>query len=98
MIGILPSKKQFRLMEALGRFMIQYKGAQWFKCDFHLHTPASEYFLDRTITPVAWVQACLDAGLQCVAVTDHNTGAWIDSIKDAAKGKSLTVFLGVEIT
>lgn len=78
--------------------MIQYKGAQWFKCDFHLHTPASECFLDRTVTPEAWVQACLDAGLQCVAVTDHNTGAWIDSIKDAAKGKSLTVFPGVEIT
>lgn len=78
--------------------MIQYKGTQWFKCDFHLHTPASECFLDRTVTPDAWVQACLDAGLQCVAVTDHNTGAWIDSIKDAAKGKALTVFPGVEIT
>lgn len=45
-----------------------------------------------------WVQACLDQRLDCVAVTDHNTHAWIDDIKQAAMGTSLTVFPGVELT
>ena len=76
----------------------QYKGARWFKCDLHLHTPASRCFLDQNVTPDEWVKACLSAGLQCVAVTDHNTGAWIDNIKDAAQGTGLTVFPGVEVT
>ena len=57
---------------------IPYKGARWFKCDLHLHTPASECFLNKQVSADEWVQACLDAGLHCVAVTDHNTGEWID--------------------
>lgn len=77
---------------------IQYKGARWFKCDLHLHTPASRCFLNQQVTADEWVQACINAGLHCVAVTDHNTGAWVDKIKAAANGKSLTVLPGVEIT
>lgn len=77
---------------------IQYKGARWFKCDLHLHTPASKCFLNQQVTADEWVQACIDSGLHCVAVTDHNTGEWIDKIKTAASGKPLTVLPGVEIT
>lgn len=77
---------------------IQYKGARWFKCDLHLHTPASQCFLDKNVTPEQWVNTCLMAGLNCVAVTDHNTGGWIDRLKTAAEGTGLTIFPGVEIT
>lgn len=77
---------------------IKYRGARWFKCDLHMHTPASQCFRDRTVTPEQWVDACLEAGLHCVAVTDHNTGAWIDCIKEVASEKGLVVFPGVEIT
>lgn len=77
---------------------ILYKGARWFKCDLHLHTPASECFKDKTVTAEQWIQAALDAGLNCVAVTDHNSGAMIDQIKTAAADKNVTVFPGVEIT
>ena len=77
---------------------MEYKGSRWYKCDLHLHTPASKCFEDKSVTPDQWVQACRDAELQCVAVTDHNTGAWIDSIKAAAEGTGLIVFPGVEIT
>lgn len=77
---------------------IQYKGARWFKSDLHLHTPASQCFIDKSVTPEQWVSACVEAGLDCVAVTDHNTGAWIDCIKAAADGTGLFVFPGVEIT
>ena len=78
--------------------MIEYVGARWLKCDFHLHTPASECFKNRNITPEMWVQACLDQQLDCVAVTDHNTNGWIDNIKAAAQDSPLTVFPGVELT
>lgn len=77
---------------------IQYKGNRWFKCDLHLHTPASKCFIDREVTPEQWVKSCLEAGLECVAVTDHNTGEWIDRIKRAAESTELIVFPGVEIT
>jgi PHP family Zn ribbon phosphoesterase len=44
------------------------------------------------------VERAIEQGLNCVAVTDHNTGASIDEIKEAAKDTALTVFPGVEIT
>lgn len=78
--------------------MIEFKGAKWQKCDFHLHTPASECFRERNVTAKQWVDRCLEQQLDCVAVTDHNTGAWVDKIKDAAQDKGLVVFPGVELT
>lgn len=76
-----------------------FVGTRWYKCDLHLHSPASLCFKERAnITPEQWVQEALDKGLNCVAVTDHNTAEWVDKIKDAAKNKELTVFPGVEIT
>lgn len=78
--------------------MIEFKGAKWQKCDFHLHTPASKCFRDRNVTAEQWVDRCLEQQLDCVAVTDHNTGAWVDKIKDAARDKGLVVFPGVELT
>src|SRR4051812_40422892 len=77
---------------------INYKGTRWFKCDLHLHTPASKCFQDQSVTPEQWVNRAIEQGLNCVAVTDHNTGGNIDLIKTAAIGKSITVFPGVEIT
>jgi PHP family Zn ribbon phosphoesterase len=75
-----------------------FKGTRWFKCDLHLHTPASNCFEDKTVTPEQWVDKAIEKGLNCVAVTDHNTGEWIDKIKLAARDKNLVVFPGVEIT
>ena len=77
---------------------ISFKGTRWFKCDLHLHTPASKCFEDKTVTPEQWVEKAIEKGLKCVAVTDHNTGEWIDKIKIAAHDKNLFVFPGVEIT
>lgn len=78
--------------------MTDYVGARWLKCDFHLHTPASECFKDKSVTADQWVQSCLEQKLDCVAVTDHNTHEWVDDIKAAAEGTGLTVFPGVELT
>lgn len=61
-----------------------YPGSRWWKFDFHNHTPASlDYRGDKGISPRQWLQNYRDAGIQCVAVTDHNTGEWIDHLKAA---------------
>lgn len=77
---------------------MNYRGNKWYKCDLHLHTTASKCFQDRTVTAEQWVDKAIEQELNCVAVTDHNTGAGIDEIKAAAVGKGLIVFPGVEIT
>ncbi|MCM3169433.1 TrlF family AAA-like ATPase [Peribacillus frigoritolerans] len=77
---------------------MSYKGARWYKTDLHLHTPASKCFKDRDVTAEQWVNRCLEQQLDVVAVTDHNSGEWIDEIKKAAEGTKLVVFPGVEVT
>lgn len=77
---------------------ITYKGTRWYKCDLHLHTTASLCFQDRDVAPEQWVNRAIEQGLNCVAVTDHNTGISVYEIKQAAERTGLTVFPGVEIT
>ncbi len=97
-----------------------WPGSRWWKFDFHTHTPAS---LDTNawqhargtpdeVTPEKWLLKYMAAGLDCVAVTDHNSGAWIDELKaaysrmaaEAEAGRppdgfrALTLFPGVEIS
>lgn len=65
-----------------------YPGARWWKMDFHTHTPESTDCKGKKgtpdqITPEKWLLRCMEAGLDCVAVTDHNTGEWIDPLKKA---------------
>ena len=49
-------------------------------------------------TPAEVVQAAIDAGLDVIAVTDHNTAGWCDSVAEAAAGTTLVVLRGVEIS
>ena len=89
-----------------------YPGARWWKFDFHTHTPASADYGKgenqeslRQITPEDWLLGFMRAGVDCVAVTDHNSGEWIDKLQEALKGldnhpdfRPLHLFPGVEIT
>ncbi|MBF0126765.1 MAG: AAA family ATPase [Magnetococcales bacterium] len=93
-----------------------YPGSRWWKFDFHTHTPASRdapWHTNSLVLPCqGWLLQFMAAEMDCVAVTDHNSGAWIDSLKDAyAKMKAqadqgnppngfreLTIFPGVEIS
>lgn len=97
-----------------------YPGSRWWKFDFHTHTPASK---DTTawqkaigttdeLTAETWLLRYMAAGIDCVAITDHNSGAWIDRLKEAyavmkdlddlgraPEGfRELTLFPGVEIS
>ena len=49
------------------------------------------------MTPTNIVNKALQENIDSIAITDHNSGAWIDDVKKAAKGQ-LTVFPGVEIS
>ena len=58
-----------------------YPGSRWWKFDFHSHTPASADYGKgpnqdslREITPEDWLLGYMRVGVDCVAVTDHNSG------------------------
>jgi len=91
-----------------------YPGARWWKFDFHTHTPASadygkgpDQVLLRQISPEDWLLAFMRAEVDCVAVTDHNSGEWIDRLSAALRKlqadghqefRPLCLFPAVEIT
>ncbi len=92
----------------------EWPGARWWKFDFHTHTPASVDYGKgpdqnqlRQITPKEWLLGFMRAEVDCVAVTDHNTGEWIDPLKEALQEleqeqhpefRPLYLFPGVEVT
>lgn len=86
----------------------QYPGSRWWKFDFHNHTPASsDYRGDKAISYEQWLRDYKDLGLQCVVVTDHNTGLWIDPLKSALEQlkqqepdvwNDFTLFPGMELS
>ena len=66
-----------------------FSGARWWRFDFHTHTPASRDFLEGSdqqvkdeVTPTLWLQKFMEKKIDCVAITDHNSGAWIDKLKE----------------
>lgn len=77
------------------------KGAVFWAIDLHLHTPASadvNASLYGAATPIELVEAAMVAGLDAIAVTDHNTCSWCDEVATAALNKPLVVLPGVEIS
>ncbi len=92
----------------------RYPGARWWKFDFHTHTPESKDYGQgpnqtalRQIKPKEWLLAVMRVGVDCVAITDHNSGDWTDRLKEALQEleceshpdfRPLYLFPGVEIT
>jgi len=62
--------------------------------DLHLHTTAS----DGHLTAEQLVKAALSAGMDVIAVTDHDSVASVTPANDAARGTSLRVLPGVELS
>ena len=77
--------------------------AKWWKIDFHTHTPASTTCFINKVSAMDWVKASIEAGLDGVVVTDHNSAEWIEKIREAAdeikrlENKILVVYPGVEL-
>ncbi len=75
------------------------------RVDFHVHSPVSACYEDNMrpeahlhTQPEDIVEAALAAGLDAIALTDHNSARGIDSIREAAARRGLVVFPGTEIT
>jgi predicted metal-dependent phosphoesterase TrpH len=75
------------------------------RIDLHVHTPFSACYVDymkpeaqRKTTAAEIVEAALAAGLDGMAVTDHNGVEMVDAIRDAASGSALTILPGTEIS
>lgn len=88
-------------------------GSRWWKFDFHAHTPHSSDFKQRAgthaavVSPGDWLRRYMEAGIDCVAVTDHNGGKYVDDLqrthRDLAADppgwfRPLVLFPGAEIT
>ncbi len=64
------------------------------RIDLHAHSDRS----DGTTAPAEVVRAAREAGLDVVALTDHDTAEGWDEAADAAAGAGVTVVLGMEIS
>jgi predicted metal-dependent phosphoesterase TrpH len=72
---------------------------QSYRADLHVHTALSPCASER-MTPPVIVAAAADAGLDVIAISDHNTAGNVAAVQQAAKvaGNCLTVLPGMEIT
>ena len=91
-----------------------FPGSKWWKFDFHTHTPKSDDYgrgndSFKSIELEEWLLSAMESGLDCVVMTDHNSGGWFDELKAKNKElrdrdskpdwyRDLTIFPGVEIT
>jgi hypothetical protein len=67
-----------------------------FKADLHIHTTLSPCgSLD--MSPKNIVAAALKAGLDIIAITDHNSTKQVQVIKELAQSKGIKVIGGAEI-
>jgi hypothetical protein len=86
-------------------------GARFYKANLHVHTAESpdwnsqpnQSIRSEDLTPDRIIQAAVQAGLDMIAITDHNSVGWVRGVMEAARclqrneGGDLTVLPGVEI-
>lgn len=93
---------------------MSYYGAKWWKFDFHVHTPESMDYgkgenqaVLKALSPREWLLKLMEKEIDCVAITDHNSGEWIDRLKEEytkmkeegiSGFRDVVIFPGVEIT
>ncbi len=92
----------------------KWNGSRWWKFDFHVHTPVSDDYGKgpdqatlKQRTPREWLLDYMRIGIDCVAITDHNTGKWVDQLKTALRElqseqpdgfRTIHVFPGMEVS
>lgn len=75
------------------------------KLDLHIHTRFSACYIDhirpelgRSTAHAEVLRAAEEAGLDAIAITDHNGGEVIDEMRDLARGSSVSIIPGTEIS
>ncbi len=83
-----------------GRSPVLYR-----KMDFHVHTPESQCYeermypeLKRHTRPEDIVAGALEASVEAIVITDHNSAEGFGSVLQAARGSGLHVFPGMELS
>lgn len=69
----------------------------WRLCDLHNHTTPNEQ-CGEVWDAEQFVRSCVDAGLDVVAVTDHDHCDHVAEAVQAAQRTSVTVIPGVELS
>ena len=64
------------------------------KCDLHIHTKCS----DGTFSPEEIVEMAKERGLDCIAITDHDTFKGVEQAKAKARELGLKYVVGAEIS
>ncbi|WP_406676559.1 PHP domain-containing protein [Moorella sp. ACPs] len=67
-----------------------------YRADLHIHTALSPC-AGEEMTPPLIVAAALKAGLQLIAVTDHNSAGNVAAVQEAARNTGLIVLAGLEV-
>ncbi|MDK2816442.1 MAG: 3,5-nucleoside bisphosphate phosphatase [Moorella sp. (in: firmicutes)] len=67
-----------------------------YRADLHIHTALSPC-AGEEMTPPRIVAAALKAGLQLIAVTDHNSAGNVAAVQEAARDTGLIVLAGLEV-
>jgi PHP family Zn ribbon phosphoesterase len=75
------------------------------RIDLHIHTPLSACYIDtmrpeagRHTTPAEIVDAAVAAGLDAIAITDHNGAEMVDAVRPIAAERGLAIFPGTELS
>ena len=81
------------------------RACSYYHVDLHVHSPDSEdYRGPKDIAPEDFISSFISRGIDMIAITDHNSGSYIDQAVNASgrlnslNGKSLTVLPGVELS
>ena len=80
------------------------RACSYYRVDLHVHSPAStDYSGDKDVSAYEFMSAFVARGFDLIAITDHNTGAYLDQAIEARnriareEGKNITVLPGVEL-
>ena len=81
-----------------------WPGSRWWRVDLHAHSPESHDFGNQSDRDnpdwIRWLRAARDAGIEAVAITDHNTAKAIAHVQDSGSEvvDAPVLFPGVELT
>ena len=80
------------------------RACSYYRADLHVHSPkSSDYRGDTEISACGFVSTFVDRGFDLIAITDHNTGVFIDEAIEArdqiacTNGKNIRILPGVEL-
>lgn len=86
-------------MSTLTEITSLQNGAKFYRADLHIHSyGASHDVKDKTMTPEAIIKTAIAENIDIIALTDHNEISNVDKVIEAAKGTSVFVIPGIELS